>query len=184
MEGVIETPCLVCGATTRTGLHYGAITCYPCRAFFRLLALAFDWCCLSSFKRSRVNHPSICSTTTRTLKIAFFTLPSQSFEKNLTKRWWPRTGKYEHREAAFPKKRVGKRASFGAQYIWEPGLHTIRIWLEHLSQCSAVVFLCEPLFPECPCGFVCIYRSGGIRELICTILYYLELPHAISCPQL
>ena len=112
MEGVIETPCLVCGATTRTGLHYGAITCYPCRAFFRLLALAFDWCFLSSFKRSRVNHPSICSTTTRTLKIAFFTLPSQSFEKNLTKRWWPRTGKYEHREAAFPKKRVGKRSQY------------------------------------------------------------------------
>ena len=38
MEGneVLESPCLVCKATTRTGLHYGAITCYPCRAFFRL----------------------------------------------------------------------------------------------------------------------------------------------------
>ena len=42
MEGVIEAPCLVCGATTRTGLHYGAITCYPCRAFFRWLPLTFD----------------------------------------------------------------------------------------------------------------------------------------------
>jgi len=30
-----EGCCLVCGATSPTGLHYGAITCYPCRAFFR-----------------------------------------------------------------------------------------------------------------------------------------------------
>jgi len=30
-----EGCCLVCGTTSSTGLHYGAITCYPCRAFFR-----------------------------------------------------------------------------------------------------------------------------------------------------
>ena len=27
--------CSVCAATTPTGLHFGAVTCYPCRAFFR-----------------------------------------------------------------------------------------------------------------------------------------------------
>ena len=32
-----DTPCSVCGSTTKTGLHYGAVTCYPCRAFFRRL---------------------------------------------------------------------------------------------------------------------------------------------------
>ena len=35
----IETPpkmCLVCGEKdVPTGLHYGAVTCYACRAFFR-----------------------------------------------------------------------------------------------------------------------------------------------------
>ena len=35
MEGLNEATCLVCGASTRTGLHYGTVTCYPCRAFFR-----------------------------------------------------------------------------------------------------------------------------------------------------
>jgi hypothetical protein len=34
MEAEVE--CAVCGTRTRTtGLHYGAVTCYPCRAFFR-----------------------------------------------------------------------------------------------------------------------------------------------------
>ena len=27
--------CSVCDATSPTGLHFGAVTCYPCRAFFR-----------------------------------------------------------------------------------------------------------------------------------------------------
>ena len=31
--------CGVCGGKSPTGLHYGATTCYPCRAFFRFLFL-------------------------------------------------------------------------------------------------------------------------------------------------
>ena len=31
----MDTHCHVCGILARTGLHYGAVTCYPCRAFFR-----------------------------------------------------------------------------------------------------------------------------------------------------
>ena len=27
--------CQVCGVTAKIGLHYGAVTCYKCRAFFR-----------------------------------------------------------------------------------------------------------------------------------------------------
>ena len=30
-----EVECLVCGSTGKLGLHYGAVTCYKCRAFFR-----------------------------------------------------------------------------------------------------------------------------------------------------
>ena len=33
--------CGVCGGKSYTGLHYGAITCYSCRAFFRFCFLFF-----------------------------------------------------------------------------------------------------------------------------------------------
>ena len=32
--------CRVCGAFAKIGLHYGALTCYKCRAFFRLKTLS------------------------------------------------------------------------------------------------------------------------------------------------
>ena len=32
----------VCGARSTTGLHYGATTCYPCRAFFRCSVTVTD----------------------------------------------------------------------------------------------------------------------------------------------
>ena len=34
--------CGVCGGKSPTGLHYGATTCYPCRAFFRFLFFNLD----------------------------------------------------------------------------------------------------------------------------------------------
>ena len=134
MEGVIEAPCLVCGATTRTGLHYGAITCYPCRAFFRLLALAFDWCFLSSFKRSRVNHPSICSTTTRTLKIAFFTLPRQSFEKTVM----TQNRKVRTSRGSFPKKEGWKALTIYGNTAWIPSESGWNIYNNVLLLCFYV----------------------------------------------
>ena len=35
--------CQVCGATAKIGFHYGAITCYKCKAFFRSKQVCNFW---------------------------------------------------------------------------------------------------------------------------------------------
>ena len=35
MPGALQASCSVCGDAAASHLHYGAISCYSCRAFFR-----------------------------------------------------------------------------------------------------------------------------------------------------
>ena len=58
-----EVKCLVCGSKGKLGLHYGAVTCYKCRAFFRynkFSCVYINWSSLPAclLRKSNFSHYS------------------------------------------------------------------------------------------------------------------------------